>query len=194
MIYVIGTSGSMSGEKIDQINTGLRKAETSLYSKFGLRLSIDILQFDSASKWRTLDQLPLKARGTANIGTALAALSRYGANIHKDSPCAILFTSDSFPTDAYKAALYTLQSEGWFRTAAKAGIAIGGDADVEVLADLTGSQKTVIFLEDIHTLGDLLRDTSTVLAIAAEKNASGKTIPGDFSLEKLYQRLQRLII
>lgn len=175
LIFVLDTSGSMFGDRICQINNAMQRIKSSLSPKKDSLLTIDILQFDTHARWKTLDELPLQSSGITNWGEALMALRAYGNNISQNCSCAIVFTTDGDSTDLYGDTLQLLQQEKWFYMAVKTGIAIGSDANAGVLASITGSQCAVVSAEDIQFLPELLGSITIASVQAAQKNAEQKT-------------------
>lgn len=175
LIFVIDTSGSMTGTKIAEVNRGIQKASAFLLDKYGSTLSIDILQFDTLPRWRTLDDLPLTTAGLTNLGEALRALRQYGENLTKDSGCSIVFVSDGLSTDRYEEHFLCLKQETWFRLAVKTGIVIGDGAANPMLAHITGSHCAVTFVEKIDSFATMFECISVSSVMAAEQNTGRRT-------------------
>ena len=72
----------------------------------------------------------------------------------------ILLFSDGGPTDNWEKGLEQLKKNNWFKHAIKIAIAIGEDADKNVLATFTGTPESVIAVNDKHTLKALIRKVS----------------------------------
>ena len=70
---------------------------------------------------------------------------------------AIILLSDGGPTDNFEGGLKTLQGNSWFKHAIKIAIAIGDDADKEVLKQFTGSSEAVITVHNIEALKKMIR-------------------------------------
>ena len=60
-------------------------------------------------------------------------------------------------TDNFEGGLKTLQGNSWFKHAIKIAIAIGDDADKEVLKQFTGSSEAVITVHNIEALKKMIR-------------------------------------
>ena len=144
LIFVIDTSGSMQGEWIENLNAGLQLVKASLAKKYGANLAIDILQFDSDVCWKTMDDLPLKARGATMFGAALCALIEYGKNIPENCLCACVFIGDGVPSDEYTYYSMLLRCETWFKRAAISGIAVCNKYIYKIYKS--------IFIEDTNSL------------------------------------------
>ncbi len=175
LICVLDTSGSMAGERIGCLNEGLKRVQSSLLKKYGSELAVDILQYDTSPQWRTFSELPIKASGTTNVGEALKALREYGNRLPDNCSCALVFSSDGWPTDLYGDIQQLLQQEKWFYTAVKIGIAISEDASTEMLTNVIGSQNAVVTVEKVHLLSELFETLAVASVKAAKKNGEQRT-------------------
>lgn len=171
LICVIDTSGSMCGDRIDQLNEGLNKACSSISERYGSEVAIDILQFDTNACWKTADELPVRASGMTNIGEAIKTLVEYGKSIPDNCSCAVMFTSDGSPTDLYGDAMQLLHNTKWYSVSVKTGIAIGEEADYKMLTNIVGSSCAVITVDDNQSFADLFASIATASVKAADKNS-----------------------
>jgi len=78
---------------------------------------------------------------------------------------AIFLLSDGEPTDDYKRGLNKLKQNNWFKKAIKVAVAIGEDANTDVLADFTGNMEAVI---TVHTPEALKKRIQFVSVPASE--------------------------
>jgi uncharacterized protein YegL len=90
---------------------------------------------------------------------------RLSRNEFLDSPTGnfapVLFLmSDGQPTDEYKQALANLSENRWFKVAIRVAIAIGDDADKNVLAEFTGSPELVLTAHTPEALKQMIRFVS----------------------------------
>lgn len=61
--------------------------------------------------------------------------------------------SDGEPTDDYESALNKIKSNNkWFQVATKIAIAVGDDANIQVLQKIAGNKEAVIKVDDLETL------------------------------------------
>lgn len=107
--------------------------------------------------------IDLNSRGASCLGEACELLN---SKLSKDeflqdkignlAPIIILI-SNGKPNDDFKSGLVKLKENRWFRHAIKAAIAIGDEADKDVLADFTGSSETVIEVKYMQMLKKLMR-------------------------------------
>ena len=88
---------------------------------------------------------------------------------------AIILLSDGGPTDNYEAGLAKLQTNNWFKSAIKIAIAIGDDADKDVLKQFTGNSEAVITVHNIDALKQIIR----VVAVTSSQIGSKSSTAGD---------------
>jgi uncharacterized protein YegL len=89
------------------------------------------------------------ANGVTDFGAACSELARkMSRNEFLNAPSAsvapaIFLMSDGEPTDDYKKGIADLQHNKWFGYAIKVAVAIGDDANTDVLKEFTGNSETV---------------------------------------------------
>ena len=89
---------------------------------------------------------------------------------------AIILLSDGGPTDDYNSGLAKLKANNWFKSAIKIAIAIGDDADKDVLKDFTGSSEAVITVHNIDALKQIIRVVAvTSSQIGSKSSTAGET-------------------
>ena len=181
LFYVVDTSGSMTGDKIGSVNSALEEAITVDLPDISTanddaEIRVAIMQFSSGCSWITPTSGPiaigdviwndLHASGLTDLGAACVELDKkLSRNEFLESqtgayaPVILLF-SDGGPTDNWEKGLEQLKKNNWFKHAIKIAIAIGEDADKNVLATFTGTPESVIAVNDKHTLKALIRKVS----------------------------------
>ena len=181
LFYIVDTSGSMYGEKIGSVNDAMKEAIQSDLPEISTvnddaEIRVAILQFASGCNWITPSTGPIEIgdvmwtdlhpNGLTDLGAACAELDKkLSRNQYLKSqtgayaPVILLF-SDGGPTDNWEQNLAKLKLNNWFKHAIKIAIAIGDDADKEVLATFTGTSESVITVNDKHTLKALIRKVS----------------------------------
>lgn len=150
------------------------------------QLKIAVLQFSSGPQWVT-DELvfmedfywnDLKAGGLTDFGSALNELNNklsrkqfLISEVGFKAPV-IIFMSDGEPTDDYESALNKIKSNNkWFKTATKIAIAVGDDANIQVLQKIAGNNEAVIKVDDLESLKKLIRVVSvTALRLVVKQN------------------------
>ena len=175
IIYVLDTSGSMEGSRIAAVNAAMNETMEVLkdVSQKNPRaeLKIGVLQFSTGPQWVTNELVfmedfywnDLKAGGLTDFGSALNELhnklSREQLLVSEVGflTPVIIFMSDGEPTDDYESALNKIKSNNkWFQVATKIAIAVGDDANVQVLQEITGNKEAVIKVNDEESTKSLM--------------------------------------
>ena len=79
--------------------------------------------------------------------------------------------SDGEPTDDYESALNKIKSNNkWFQVATKIAIAVGDDANIQVLQKIAGNKEAVIKVDDLETLKKLIRVVSVTATMIGSKS------------------------
>lgn len=175
VIHVIDTSESMTGDGIAAVYEAMYEWEEFLKEAAneipGAEIKIGVLRFSSGAQWVTKSGfIPLEdfywedmqTNGAADLGAALkeldAKLSRKAFLVSETSETGyfrpvIIFMSNGHPTDDWRKALEeTNKNNKWFQRAVKIAVAIGDDADTNVLLELVGNIEAVVRGADTITL------------------------------------------
>ena len=202
IIYVLDTSGSMKGSRIDQLNKAMEKTTDIMAevaeNNSSAEIKLGILTFSSDAEWM-YDQLiypgdfywtDLQAEGVTDVGAALRKLdeklsrNEWLNNGGGNKQPVLIFMSDGKPTDDYISALNKIESENkWFQVALKIAIAIGDDADRNVLARICGNPNAVIGVDNIESLVKLIQ----VVSVTASQIGSQSKVAGMSSVENILQ-------
>jgi uncharacterized protein YegL len=108
----------------------------------------------------------LAANGVTDLGAALTELNtKMSRSAFLNAPSAsvapvIMLLSDGQPTDNYASALAALKNNNWFKSAIKIAIAIGSDADTDVLEEFTGNRELVLTVYTPEVLRKMIRKVS----------------------------------
>jgi uncharacterized protein YegL len=176
IFFLIDQSGSMDGTKIGAVNTAMDEILPELRSVGGAETNIKValLLFAGGCQWMFAEPLAVddpklkwtrvktKDDGT-NFGAAFQELSqKMSRHAFLSAPSAsvapvIFLMSDGQPTDEYKDALGLLKNNNWFKHAIRVAIAIGDDADKNVLAEFTGNSEAVIKVHTPEALRKMIR-------------------------------------
>ncbi|MBR4641649.1 MAG: VWA domain-containing protein [Selenomonadaceae bacterium] len=190
VIFLLDTSGSMSGAPIGAVNDAIKNVLPELISMNDSNpdneIKIAIMTFDYEAKWvlgETELLAPedvqsywkdLDANGYTSMGAAFRALNEKLSVSHgfmkraSGSVAPVLFLlSDGEPTDDYKSGLQELQKNGWYKIAVR--VAVGyGDFNEQILREFTGNEGTVLSTSDPNSL----RDTIRFVAVTSSRVAS----------------------
>jgi uncharacterized protein YegL len=153
-IWIADCSGSMdAGGKIQSLNTAIREAlphmRTVAHENPNAQVLIRVLAFASGARWVVEQPVPvtnftwtdLAAGGVTDLGLALwmtAQVLRVPPMSSRALQPVIVLLSDGHPTDNWQQGLAELMGQPWGAKAIRISIAIGRDADYEVLQQFIG--------------------------------------------------------
>ncbi|MEY6433688.1 VWA domain-containing protein [Thioalkalicoccus limnaeus] len=153
-IWITDRSGSMSTDgKIQALNNAIREALPHMRAVAddnpNAEVLVRALRFSSGAEWHVAAPTPvadfkwvdLTAHGVTDLGYALNMVAeqlRIPPMTDRALPPVLVLISDGQPTDDFNAGLQALMAEPWGRKAVRIAIAIGEDADTEVLQQFIG--------------------------------------------------------
>lgn len=199
MFFLVDASGSMTGAKMGAVNSAIEEMIPDLRdlseSNADAEIKLAVLKFSTDCEWATPapvslerfgDWEPLEADGLTALGTACTELcsklsQKTGYMTRDASPFGyyapvIILLSDGGPTDDFENGLSKLKENKWYKSALKIAIAIGSDADNDVLVKFTGNKELVIPVNNSSTLKKLIRFaavTSSQIASTSSAVSSG---------------------
>ncbi len=193
MFYLLDTSGSMQGEGIAQLNSGMRETIRILQNLFvtseDVWLRISVMTFSHTAQWVTgtpyskhseyiedfFDFPEQYAKGPTRLASALELL-RIGLSPDEmlESPTGnkrpiIIVMSDGTSCDCWESVLPSLQENWWFQQSIRIAIALGLDANERMLAQVVGDQESVLCVPDISRFASMLVDVSVASSLAGSK-------------------------
>ena len=193
LFFVIATSGSMAGNKIGAVNDAVENVLPMLdeisASNPDAEIQVAALEFSSGCTW-PYDEPKLAsafvwqdvtASGLTSLGAACQELNtKLSRNGFMQTPSgsfapAIILLSDGGPTDDFYGGLSKLKANNWFKNAIKIAIAIGDDADKDVLTQFTGTNEAVFTVHNIDALKQIIR----VVAVTSSQIGSKSSTAGD---------------
>lgn len=149
IIFIVDTSGSMRGTRIDAVNTAfnemvpkLKKLQEEVGSEFDLYIAI--MTFDQTAEW-IVNPTPISEYNHSDIianqwitlfseafdtlGEKLSRKEFFNCEGKIAQPY-IMFMTDGYPTeeDDYISSLEELKQNGWFNSAQRFAVLIGEDA------------------------------------------------------------------
>lgn len=193
LFFVIDTSGSMEGNKIGAVNDAVVNVLPMLdeisQTNPDAEIKVAALEFSSGTQWLYNEPKlasefvwqDVRAGGLTSLGAACAELnsklsrSGYMQAASGSFAPAIILLSDGGPTDDFHGGLAKLKANNWFKAAIKVAIAIGDDADKDVLKDFTGSSEAVFTVHNIEALKQIIR----VVAVTSSQIGSKSSTAGD---------------
>jgi uncharacterized protein YegL len=186
LFFIVDTSGSMTGTKIGAVNTAIREVLPELQGIGGsdVDLKIACLKFSSGCEWMHPSPVPvenfqwtnLSADGVTDMGMAFKDMAeKMSKEKFLNAPSAsvapaIFLMSDGEPTDDYKNGLSVLQQNNWYKYAIKVAVAIGDDANIDVLKEFTGNVEAVITVHTPEALRKMIRFVSVTSSQIGSKS------------------------
>jgi len=156
-IWIADCSGSMSIDgKIQALNNAIRESLPHMRSVADENPNAEVLvralAFSSGAQWHVSQPTPvdefkwdnLTADGYTDLGLALTMLAeqlRIPPMTDRALPPVLVLISDGEPTDDFTHGLQTLMAEPWGKKAVRISIAIGEDANLDVLQKFIGHSE-----------------------------------------------------
>lgn len=175
LFFIVDASTSMEGNKIGAVNDAISNVLPMIQEISNdnpeAEIKVAVLQFANGATWLYDRPLPaegftwldIEAGGLTPMGEALTELNK---KLSKDgfmqsasgsfAPAFILM-SDGQPTDNYEHGLKVLLRNKWFTSGIRTAIAIGADADRDILAKFTGNPEGVYEVNNIEALKKVIR-------------------------------------
>lgn len=154
VVFVVDCSGSMAGERIGSLNYAVRLAVPAMQQAAAdhpeVAVLVRVLRFGDLVDWRVAEPVPVRdfvwrdaeAGGETSMGAAfralVAAFEPPGEGGDRMLPPVIVLLSDGYATDDAKAGLDVLLASDLGGRAIRIPIAIGQDADLDLLQDFIG--------------------------------------------------------
>ena len=202
LFFMVDKSGSMYGSKIGALNDAIANVlpiigEISATNP-DAEIKVASMEFSNGVDWtydtpkdaNDFQWIDIDASGLTSLGAACnelnAKLSRNGfmkTPSGSFAPVIILF-SDGEPTDDYKSGIANLKNNKWFTSAIKIAIAIGDDANTDVLAEFTGSKEAIFYVHNIEALKAVIR----IVAVTSSQIGSKSSNAGDKSKQEQVEK------
>jgi uncharacterized protein YegL len=142
--------------KIQSLNTAIKEAipnmQTVADENPNAQVLVRAVKFSSGAQWHVSQPTEvadfrwedLTAEGVTDMGKALSMVAeqlRIPPMTERALPPVLVLISDGQPTDDYAGGLKALMDQPWGRKAVRIAIAIGEDADTEVLQKFIGNPE-----------------------------------------------------
>ena len=185
--WMADCSGSMGVDgKIQTLNTAIRDAIPAMRDAAKghpeVAVKVRAVSFSSGAHWHVSQETPvedfewkdLKADGVTDLGKALDMIAdaldakKMG---DRNKPPVLVLISDGQPTDDWKGSLEKLNKLPWGQKAVRIAIAVGQDADRDVLqAFLNNPEIKVLDANNAQALTSYIKWVSTVVVKKVSDN------------------------
>ncbi len=190
LFFMVDTSGSMEGSKIGTLNAAIEDVIPEIrgisQENADAQIKIAVLEFSEGAKWLTPAPIEvsgyswnyLSADGVTDFGAACKALNEklsrdaFMNDVAGSFAPAIFLLSDGEPTDDYKKSLEELKNNNWFKAAIKAAVAIGDDANKDVLKEFTGNSESVLTVHSPEALRKMIKFVSVTASKIGSKSSN----------------------
>lgn len=173
LFFLIDCSGSMNGAKIGTINSVMEELIPEIRGIGGADadIKIAVLKFSGGSSWMydepvsvgDFEWQPIEAENVTDLGSAFTELAgKLSRSSFMSSPSlsfapVMILMSDGYPTDNFEKGLDELRKNRWYSAGIKAAVAIGEDADFDILSRFTGSPDSVVTAHNGEALAKLVK-------------------------------------
>jgi uncharacterized protein YegL len=198
----------MDGSKIGAVNAAIDEVIPALRDvsdeNADAQIKIAVLEFSSGVRWITsngpveIDQFYwnyMDAAGVTDLGAACKTLNEklstkgFMREATGSFAPAIFLMSDGEPTDDWEGGLNILKQNNWFKAGVKVAVAIGDDANKEVLKAFTGSMEAVLETHSAAMLKKMIKFVSVRASQVASKSSNVSDSQTDMGDEQKQQEL-----
>lgn len=187
-IWIADCSGSMQGPKIEALNTAIREAIPKMREVADdnpqAQVLVRALKFSDGAQWhisqptevRDFKWPDLNADGVTDLGKALCMVAdalKMENMPDRGLPPVLVLISDGQPTDDFATGLKAVMDQPWGKKAVRIAVAIGDDADLDVLQKFIGNVEVKpLVAKNVQDLVNKIKWASTVPLKAASSPAS----------------------
>lgn len=179
-IWILDCSGSMNGDgKIQTLNNAIYESIPEMQKVAednpNANVLVRVLTFSSGAQWLISQPTPiaefkwvdLKAEGVTDMGKAfsmIADILKIPPMPERGLPPVLVLVSDGQPTDDISKGLQAIMDQQWGKKAVRLAIAIGVDADKDVLKKFIGHSEIEPYdAKNPETLKRYIKYASTVV-------------------------------
>lgn len=191
-IWILDCSGSMQSDgKIQTLNLAIKEAIPHMRdvanNNPNADLLVRVLKFSSGAEWHTSQATPidsftwsdLSADGVTDMGRAFTMVAdqlRVPPMSERALPPVLALISDGQPTDDYASGLDAIMKLPWGKKAVRVAIAVGRDADTDILQKFIGnSELKPLQADNPQALIKCIRWVSTAVVGATSSPTSQTT-------------------
>jgi uncharacterized protein YegL len=195
-IWILDCSGSMRANgKIQALNTAIREAIPALQQAARdnpeAQVLVRALRFSRGAQWHIAVPTPVDelrwedvtADAHTDMGKALAMVAeemKVPPMKPRSLPPVLVLISDGQPTDDFSVGLKKLMDQPWGRASVRLAIAIGQDADLDVLQRFIGmspDERAPLQADNAEMLVENIRWASTMGVAGAGSKPAAAQIP-----------------
>lgn len=155
-IWIVDCSGSMQGKKIETLNFAIREAIPPMRDTAdenpNAEVMMRVIKFSDAAQWQVAEPTnvrnfvwrDLDADGLTAMGAALSLVAdamSVEQMPQRGLPPVLVLISDGQPSDDFDAGLKALMTHPWGSKAVRIAVAIGEDANLDVLQQFIGNPE-----------------------------------------------------
>lgn len=187
-IWLVDCSGSMQGRKIESLNLAIRESIKPMQDVADENPNAEVLvraiRFSDGATWHISQPTDihgfrwtdLDADGVTDMGKALSMVAEALKTENMPArglPPVLVMISDGQPTDNFGEGLKSLMAQPWGTKAVRIAVAIGDDADLDVLQKFIGNVEVKpLVASNVQDLVKKIKWASTVPLKAASSPAS----------------------
>ncbi len=194
-IWICDCSGSMSGQKIQTLNTAIREAiplmQKEAHENSNAQVLVRAIKFSNGAQWHVGQPTPiedfkwidLSTDGVTDMGKALSMVAeqlKMPPMTDRALPPVLVLISDGLPTDDFSSGLRQLMEQPWGKKAVRVAISIGGDADKEALQKFIGHSELPPL--EANSPNDLVRQIKWVSTVVLKAASSPSSQPNNPNL------------
>ena len=197
-IWILDASGSMAIDgKIQALNNAIRETIPHMRQVAdenpNARVLVRALRFANGASWHVAEPTPihdfewqdLEPGGVTDMGHALAVVAdelRIPPMTERALPPVLVLRSDGQPTDEMARGLNTLLAQPWGKKAVRVAIAIGEDADLDILQQFIANPDVrPLQANNPEALVRYIKFVSTAVVQAASAPASQTLDSGELT-------------
>jgi len=191
LFFIFDTSYSMDGSKIGALNQAIHEVIPMLSdisaNNADAEIKIAALKFSSGCEWIFDEPKPAnefiwidkQTDGGTDLGAACIELGNklsrkeFLNEVAGSFAPVLILLSDGQPTDDYENGLKKLEQNNWYKNALKFAIAIGNDADKNILEKFTKSKEAVIEVHNVDALKRMIRVVTITSSQIGSKSKTG---------------------
>ena len=187
-IWIVDCSGSMQGKKMESLNLAIRESTKPMQDVAdenpNAEVLVRVVRFSDGAQWHVSQPTEihgfkwndLDADGVTDMGKAMTMVAdalKMENMPPRGLPPVLVLISDGQPTDDFNGGLKALMDQPWGKKSVRIAVAIGDDADLDVLQKFIGnSEVKPLVASNVQDLVKKIKWASTVPLKAASNPAS----------------------